>query len=129
MEYREGDYILGFWVVSDPGVHDWMANAAKRADSGDWELEWRFRYYKGEEVWDGKDEKSWYGGTIGGEAPEEVVINAMEVMQKALVAEGFGESTETIMVQSTDVDLMIEKLGKSEHFHMMAVPMGDKKMN
>jgi hypothetical protein len=57
------DNTLGIWFVQVRDDADWLASV-RRSEKGGHDLEYRFRYYGEDSAdpFDGKDEKSWYGG-------------------------------------------------------------------
>jgi len=68
--------IIGLWFASIPNG-DLMAALSRRAN-GNLEINYRFRYYRDEKVWD-KDKKNWYRVVLKGH-DEEHVLTTMRAM-------------------------------------------------
>lgn len=119
MEVQDNDYILGAWIVSLPGVRDWMATVKR--PGGDplapWRAEYRFRYYVDEKIWGSDDKKSFFQGELPPEMPEEAVEGIWEKMMHSLREAGFGTQMEHISVKGGP-EAMIEAFSLSDMMHM-----------
>jgi hypothetical protein len=58
--------IVGIWYVRLTETSEWMAALRELVADEKYELVGRFRYYKDDQVFDSKDEKSWFRGTATG---------------------------------------------------------------
>lgn len=124
MEVKEGDYILGIWVLGN-GERDWMASVVKHNGSGVWTLEYCFRYYDDEAVWNSGDVKNWYKGEIAGEETEEKVISAVETVMQGLKMSGFGDKEKKHIIRGGPEE-MFEAFQDSEFFHMKQMSVEDE---
>lgn len=59
IQLTETSYIEAFWIIGW-GRGDWLATLYRDTPDSPWQAKYRFRYYEGPKVWDGKDRKSWY---------------------------------------------------------------------
>lgn len=73
MNVDESSYILDIWFLGW-GTGDWMGSVSKNK-AGDFEIEYRFRYYKSKDAWDGMDEKNWYGGSTTERDEDKIIAN------------------------------------------------------
>lgn len=106
---------VGVWYVAFPGK-DWMAGVTREGDG--FLLQYRFRYYHDPlDPWDGKDEKSWYSGTLTG--AREVVIDKMREMCIVLMATGGGENLyECVRALDEPFDQFMERFKQLPFVHM-----------
>lgn len=58
MEFKDGDFVVGVWVVDVPNRHNWMLTLIRR--DGQWCGEYRHRYVRDTKIWDSQDRKSFY---------------------------------------------------------------------
>ena len=59
--------IVGVWFLTTiPDKQDWLAAIRELKPDAEYELTYRFRYYEDKKVWDSKDKKNWYKGTLTG---------------------------------------------------------------
>src|SRR5882724_407349 len=111
--------IIGLWFASiEKGTGDLMAALSRRKD-GALELNYRFRYYRDEKVWDSKDKKSWYHAVLKGEDVEHVLktmrtMFAMSQMRNGANPLGYYELLRGTMTPKE----FMEKLAKSHFAHV-----------
>lgn len=58
MSITINENLMSIWFFSFAGG-DWMAGVSKTPD-GQGKVDYRFRYYKDDKVWDSQDSKHWY---------------------------------------------------------------------
>lgn len=58
--------VVAIWFINTTETQDWMACLREVKPEEEYELIYRFRYYKDDKAFDSEDEKSWYKGRITG---------------------------------------------------------------
>lgn len=103
IEIKEGRYFLGLWFVSGSNTRDWLCAAYHDEGSDEWNVRYRFRYYKDDKNDDSADDKSWYHCTMSfKDTSEEKLLSTMDTMANALVATGYGPCMHRDIVRSSD---------------------------
>jgi hypothetical protein len=75
--------IVGMWVFPMRTPEgNYLAAIRELVPDEKYELTYRFRYYKDDEVFDSKDERSWYRGTLSG--TRNYVIGSFRAVVKLL---------------------------------------------
>ncbi len=79
MEFKEDDYILGFWF----GIHQDrnVLTTVKKIDNNNWFAECRLRQYVDDKHFDSQDKKSFWDITITDRTDEEVISKMNELFQ------------------------------------------------
>lgn len=112
---KPDDEIIGMWLVGN-GLMDFMGIV--KIESGKLVGQYRFRYYRSEDAWDGQDEKHWYKiGPLEDSLEERARVKGLMLK----VIEGgvnlFGMTQAETFSGGTGEEL-IEWMQKSEFFHM-----------
>lgn len=81
------------WYLELPNGN-WSGVLEELDDGGGCKLECRFRWYKGSEIWDSKDEKNWY--TVTGGSGTAKMIDNTRSMIAAMKVRGAGRSWELL---------------------------------
>lgn len=69
MNLQEGDYVCGLWFVNIPPCDqaprggDWMGSLVRKKGETKNTVQYRFRWYKDERIFDHEDTKNWYSFT------------------------------------------------------------------
>lgn len=106
---------VGLWYVPSH-MRDWMCGLSRAGD--EFKIQYRFRYYEHPtDAWDGKDRKSWYEATVGGESREEVLAKFRELA--ALLAIKFGDGIVYELVRGLDesFDSFVERFQALPFIH------------
>lgn len=119
MEIKPNDYILGMWFAEDMEGNNFLASVKKTTEK--WECEYRFRYIKDDNIFDSKDEKSFYRFTVGIEAPEEQVKGAMEMLFKCIKIK-YNKFSEAVLVQG-NVDKFFKAVEGKPWCNMKKMPL------
>jgi hypothetical protein len=115
---KSGRYHACIWFLSDGRTKDLLS--ALYRDEGDppgFTLEYRFRYYAGPNVFDGKDKKKFYRGILAG-ADEEGALAKVDEIMDGLVKAGFGKDLSRIEVRSADSGETLTLLLKQPWFQV-----------
>jgi major membrane immunogen (membrane-anchored lipoprotein) len=109
------DRTQGIWYVTIPDG-DWMGHIEAQ-DGGRVKVLYRFRYYKGPEIWDSKDVRNWYSA----EADDLTkAVEVMRVVTQKLKASGGGESWE-VLRGSGSVNQFFEEFKRLPFVHVKKV--------
>lgn len=83
IEFTEGAYIVGMWYADDPETNDnWMCCVQRDPENPKrFKGDYRFRYSKGEKIWDSDDKKSWWKFETKEGDSEQDVIDAVNKLQ------------------------------------------------
>jgi hypothetical protein len=111
IEINEESYIVGIWFSSDPETNNnWLGCVVRDPENPTGFKGWsRFRYAKGDGIWDNEDKKSWYTFKIDKNIDEDGVIELMEKILNMPQAYSFKDR---IIVKGSLKKLM--KLSKSK---------------
>ncbi|SRR5258706_12664186 len=103
IELNEESYIVGMWFSSCPKTsNNWLACVIKDPDNPKQYKIWsRFRYSKGSDAWDGKDEKSWMVGHTSETTTEEDIINGLNGIQST-ISPGYSDIDKIIVKGNLD---------------------------
>jgi len=85
---NEGDEMICVWTIAGRN-RDFQAYLCRRAEGKKLHLEYRFRYYVDDKVFDSKDRKSWYAFEATG--TEDEAIEKIDFMCENIVGEGFAK--------------------------------------
>lgn len=113
------------WFVGDHRTADWMGSVL-RDEGGPWRLEYRFRYYKDDEVHDkSKDVKNWYTLTLkdASEASLQRLVDSTKQTVIPLMELRFGDKAECVLLDcwNDDPKFMFE-LGSKDWIHLKREP-------
>jgi hypothetical protein len=122
MELKEGDYILGFWVLEAKDMN-WLCCVVKR--DGKWIGEYRFRYYQDNKTFHSKDKKSFYRMEIKGDLPEEQVLSGIDTVVESFRPVFKATNYDKVLVQSSDIQKAMFKLAQLPCMNMKSVHKDD----
>jgi predicted RNase H-like HicB family nuclease len=111
MEFKDGDYILGIWFMSNKGGN-FILSVVKRNEK--WIGEYRFRYFRDNKTFGSKDKKSFYSMELHEGSTEQEIMTGIDE-----VIEGFGKSyqpdvVDKILIQSTDMNKLMFEMAKKD---------------
>ncbi len=93
-------------VINEKTIAIWYMNTTKDQDFlGSLYLDdenkptftYRFRYYKSNDAWDGKDKKNWYQGQPKADQPINFILNAIRTMVATMAHAAHTEYDEVLM--------------------------------
>ena len=115
---------IGIWYIKIGDDQDWMAGLTKVEDG--LMLQYRFRHYKDDKVWDSKDEKSWYEGVL--HHPLETVlpvIRALVEHMRELDGEIPEEDCYELMMGDSGLDIFMTRLSQLPFASTIEVMLDD----
>lgn len=110
------DHLRAMWFVEIPNG-DWMAGLTQCPD-GSFMLTYRFRRYAGPEVWDSKDEKSWYTAKCATLQP--LMDTTRELIRAMKTIGGVGQTYEFLRGDKSTREFL-EELSKQPFAHTKQV--------
>jgi len=115
----EKDYILGMWIICMPGIRDWMGTITRPDNDSTkpWNLDYRFRYYADDKVWESKARKKFFRVHIDTNEKEDDVISHMNKVVKNFMDAGFGTEMEFHEIKG-DAEKMMKVCQTSKYLHM-----------
>lgn len=57
---------VGIWFIGISDKQDWLAGLTEVEPDSKYLLQYRFRYHNDDKIFDSKDKKNWYEGTVSG---------------------------------------------------------------
>ena len=122
IDIREGNYISRIWLFGKRGAtFDVLMVLRRELPNGDWELAYRFRYYRDGEAFDSADEKSFWTATFPQKFDVSGAIRAVSpVLSKLRAMTGF--DVEVLIVESDRPKVVIDRMSRSKSVHMKRVP-------
>lgn len=116
IEIDEKSYIVGVWFSSCPVTdNNWLACVIRDPENPDSYKGWsRFRYIKGDAIFDGEDEKSWTSFSCEGITEEKCIANLDEIQNG--IAQGYPKKDKVIV--KGDCLKMMELTKDKEWMHM-----------
>lgn len=115
---------IGIWYMKIGDDQDWMAGLTKVEDG--LKLQYRFRYYKDDKVWDSKDEKRWYEGVL--HHPLETVLPVIRALvrhMRELDGDIPEEDCYELMMGDTGLDIFMTRLSMMPFTHAIEVMLND----
>lgn len=100
IEIKADGYYVGFWFVGDGKNRDWLGILSR--DAQGLLLEYRFRYYTGDQSKDAftsGDDKSFWTARMPPEMTEAMAIGVVNGLTADLVTQGFGTNPRQTLVQ------------------------------
>jgi hypothetical protein len=106
IEFKPGRYfaVIAF-VYGGPTNRDWLATLYRDRDpDGPWVMAYRFRYYADADPFSKKDHKNIYEAKLntGNPAREEEFTGHVRVMAEMLIAKGYAEKLDWMLLKSDD---------------------------
>ncbi len=128
---KEGRYVAALWIVPlrnarDTHGHfyehaDWLATLYRDEGERDFHCHYRFRYYVDDRAHDSDDKKSAYGVKFTGKTEAEAMA-IMGLLAENIAAgpgrRGPRAEIHKLLIGSSDMKLIIERLQTEEFFHM-----------
>jgi hypothetical protein len=116
IELSDKVWVYGMWFVQGNDV-DWMA--CIRKVEGKWRLDYRFRHYRDDKVYDSEDEKRWFSAVAKSEdTPLEPMVKTVHEAAKVL-ADAQGTQVDFLLLECQGDDpKIIFHLGLRDHVHM-----------
>lgn len=99
------DKTVGLWYLQTTPKQDWVGTLTEVEPDKEYELIYRFRYYKDDKAWDSADEKSWYKATITGH-DKDYCIESVRTMINILAAAAQSEKPVEFLNTNGAEDLM-----------------------
>jgi hypothetical protein len=112
--------IVGVWYMQTTPTSDWMAGVSEVVPDKEYELNYRFRYYDGDQkkdTFEDGDTKHWYGGTI--HETRENVIAGVRMCAKQMETLAVGQLYEYL--NHGDIDEFMERFMKAPFVHAKKV--------
>lgn len=123
LDLREGRYFAAMWYVELPdNIGNMLAALWRDPEEKDFHLDYRFRYYKNDKIFDSDDERSTYRGTFTGLSEEKAIAQAGLVF--GLMAEFGGgrrgkvAHMKTLILRSSDPWFITEQMAKEKFVHV-----------
>jgi hypothetical protein len=111
---RLDEKTVGVWVLQTTPTQDYMAMLREIVPEEKYELEYRFRYYTDEKIFDSDDKKSWWRGTVSG-TRNDVLLGVREVLKQM---ERFAVGPTHELLNDGDLRAFAEKLGDLPGLHL-----------
>jgi hypothetical protein len=126
IEIDSDSYIVGFWYASCPRTNNnWLCCIIRDPDNPKRYKGWyRFRYSKGDKIFDSDDEKTWVSFTSINDETEFEAIGKMNDMQRNAIKMLYPD-IDCLMIQG-DISTFLEKAKTKEWMHLKCVPLEDK---
>jgi hypothetical protein len=123
IEIEPGRYFSHFWFVGCE-TKDFLA-CLWREDKPDaeWHLQYRFRYYKDQSVFDSEDEKRSYSAVAPANRPEESLVEAVDKIAALTKMQFCSEDVHKVVVKSSDAAHVIDVISKQPWMHLQ--PTGE----
>jgi len=119
MSLELSEKTVGIWAVDMMNGSDFLGAVWRESDN--YVIEYRFRYYEDDKVFDSEDKKNWYRAEIPTDrASEEELIDAMKVVVEALWKKSGGKRYE-ILMGSGGVEEMTSALKKWPSISMLTL--------
>jgi hypothetical protein len=114
------DKTIGLWYLDTiPGKQDWLAAITEIVPDSQYELVYRFRYYKDDKAFDSEDIKNWFRVAITG--TKAYTIASMREVAKTMLSKSTGKLSE--ILNEGDTDKFMQKLMDSDFaYAKMATP-------
>lgn len=118
IEIEPGRYFSHFWFVSCD-TKDWLACLWREdAPGSEWHLQYRFRYYRDDEVFDSEDEKSHYSATAPATLSEEFIVRNVDEIVALTRMQFRATDVCKIVVKSSDTSHVIDTIAKQPWMHL-----------
>lgn len=117
VEFNESSYIVGMWFSSCPKtLNNWLAGIVRDPENDKKYKGWsRFRYAKGNKIFNSEDEKIWTEFTSQENENEQSMIDFMRNAQRT-IKEGYPEADEIIV--NGDIHKLFELSKDKAWMHM-----------
>lgn len=123
MTIKQDSYYVGFWFVGDGETRDWFAILRRDPGADRFTLDYRFRYYTGDQTKDtfnDGDDKSFWTATLPPDASEPAAIEIVAGLVEDLVQKGFGTNPVQTLVQGNG-EAMIAAFAKAPFVHLTSL--------
>ena len=97
--------------------------AVFRDREGPWIVRYRFRYYRDQDAWSGKDEKRLYEATADGAMSEPDACRALRTVFLMLIEQKFNKRFDWLTLRTDDPKAIFELLKTKPWFQYKAVPV------
>lgn len=94
------DKTVGIWYLQTAPKEDWVGTITEVEPDKEYELVYRFRYYKDTKAFDSEDEKSWYSVTVTGHDKQYVIESVRALVN--ILAEAAGSKDKPVEFLNTD---------------------------
>lgn len=118
LQIEKGNYISRIWFFSKDGADfDVLMVLGRRLPEGDWKLDYRFRYYRDDEAFDSKDEKSIWSATFPEKLSESEAVRKTAPVVRKLKAMTRMEC-EVLTIESDEPAVVIHHLRRCSFAHL-----------
>ncbi len=115
---EKGNYISRIWFLyKDGATFDVMMVLTRQLPVGPWELKYRFRYYRDNQAFDSKDEKSLWTATFDQKISESEAIRKVAPVL-AMLKETTEMNVDVTVIESDDPLVARREMSKKPYFHM-----------
>lgn len=105
--FKDGNYIVGIWFISSQAnMRDWMCAVYKEFGTDFFKMEYRFAYHTEDKPF-AEREANWYAFKCP--VSEEKVIASADMLQREMVAAGYGDYQDRVLIQSMDAKEQMAK--------------------
>lgn len=116
---EKGIYVSRVWFLYKvQATFDVLMDLHRQLPDGPWVLQYRFRYYRDHEVFDSKDEKSFWTATLDSTIQSE----AQAIRKVAPVLARLKAMTrldcDVIVIESDEPRVIMHQMSQCRHFHM-----------
>jgi len=105
---------LGLWNVPLPDRSDWLAAVRELVPDEKYQLDYRFRYYADDKVFESEDRKSWYRGELSG--TRHYVLESIRAVARRMASVAGSEVSE--FLNDGDMKAFMEKIANGPSMYM-----------
>jgi hypothetical protein len=105
---------LALWNVPLPDRSDWLAAVRELVPDEKYQLDYRFRYYADDKVFESEDKKSWYTAQLSG--TRHYVLESTRAIARRMASEAGSKVSEYL--NDGDMKAFMEKIGNAPSIYM-----------